>query len=182
MNSCELGFLSVILAAAVAICGCTKQPPKESNANQAARMRDFKMGRYVNQLPPAAISAVEGFALLDKQGKAILTDADIVAYDWDTHTIALRPGLREQLLSELSGQWSFTAVTDGVVWYDGNFKSSMSSISANSIVINLYKSEVLANEEVQVTLGYPSSDWFNGVDKRSDLHARSTLERLGKLK
>lgn len=173
---------TIVLAAVVAICGCTKQPPKESKANQAASIYDSEMGRYVNELPPAAISAVEGFALLDKQGKAVLTHAVTTSYDWDTHVITLGSGLREELLSEWRGRSEFTAVADGIVCYDGNIMSSMDSLSANSIVINLSKSDVLAEDQVQVTLGYPTRGNFNGIDKRSDQYARSTLERLGKLK
>lgn len=166
-----LACVFTVIAIAILQAGCQQpasdsgEPADVATTDQAEPKRTGPseevmaviLGPYKNKLEPSIILEVKGFALIDGQGRAIITHADIVEYNWDSHTITLRPGLRQRLHDEL-GQpllWGvgFTVVADGVACFDGKLKSSLSSFSSDSIVIDLFKQEELENDQVRITLG-----------------------------
>jgi hypothetical protein len=135
--------------------------------------------------PQAIEGARPRFAILDEDGRPILTDNQIANYEWRTHSITHRPGVRldvkvKEGKSLVSGI-PFTGVTDGVPCYRGVFTSSLSSIPQSLPVINL---EPLTDTPglVQIELGYPSPEFFKGEDPRWDKRVRETLQGIGKLR
>ncbi len=136
----------------------------------------------------AAAQPTAGFRLLSAQGKPILTDADIVAYSWPTHTLILKPGvvtkLKAELMSKLSHSFPFKVEADGVICYQGVFTTSESSIPQSCAVINLNpigKPPAERKDRLSITLGYPSEKFFRGKDPRGDPRIRAALVALGKL-
>ncbi len=122
----------------------------------------------------------------DLQGRTIISHADIVAYTWDSHVVTLRQGLRQRLHDEfgsnLIGGVGFVLVADGVECYTGEFKSSLSSFSSESIVIDLFPSPSLTDDQIQISIGYPTSEFFEGTDERGHDAIRNALSSLEKLR
>ncbi len=57
----------------------------------------------------------------------IISEGDLVWYDWDTHTVKVRPGLRERLNTEVGLDAPFVVVAKGTRCYLGAFSKSISS-------------------------------------------------------
>lgn len=125
------------------------------------------------------------FSINDSDGTTVIDAADIRSYDWKTHTITLRKGLRDQLHTQFAGDLvgghPFT-LTNGKASYGGHFTTSLSSMSLDSIVINLCPLSDLKEDQIQITLGYPTSDVFTGDDLRKNQSVKDTLESLGKIR
>jgi hypothetical protein len=121
------------------------------------------------------------FTLQSPEGQPLLSADDVVAYDWATHTLTLRPGAREHLRSALVGGLvrgvPFVVMADGAACYRGVFTTSLSSATQSGPVIDLD-----AGERLTIELGYPSEQFFQGVDPRGDERVRQVLEALGKLR
>ena len=129
------------------------------------------------------------FRLLSAQGKPILTDVDIVSYAWLTHTLFLKPGvvtkLKSNLMDKLVQGFPFRVEADGVVCYQGVFTTSMSSISQSCPVIDfdpIDNPPGKRKDQLSITLGYPTEEFFRGKDPRGDPRIRAALAALGKLK
>ena len=129
--------------------------------------------------------SAHSFEIRDSDGRPIVTDRQIVSYDWKTHRITLKPGMKVEPPAK-EGQYivsgiPFAIAADGVVCYAGVFTTSFSSISQSVPVINLHP---LEKEEdiLRIELGYPSEQFFRGVDPRDDRRIRAAWTALGKLK
>jgi hypothetical protein len=123
-------------------------------------------------------------------GMKLIAANQIRFYDWGTHTLTLTAGTREKLLKELKEGHSLASGTLFIVFvgdepiYRGQFNSIESSRSFDSPTIVIDRSMVnpnLAEEELQIELGYPTKQFFKGDDPRSDRRIRAALQESGKL-
>jgi hypothetical protein len=135
---------------------------------------------------PTAVTAASkpAFAIVDENGIPYWTDQQILSYNWTTHSITFRSDAdvkgRDSDIPNLVSGVPFSVTANGVTCYRGVLTSSSSSNSQTCTVIDISpwkpKPRVL-----QIELGYPTPDAFQGVDPRGDERVRSSLIALGKL-
>jgi len=148
---------------------------------------------------------------LKLQEHPLVTENDVVEYDWQTHTIKLtekgfepfaEPAARDfpvehddetrtlkaegenhQAKSGLRGK-AFVVIADGQRCYLGVFTSSFSSLALSLPVINLVPlpKEVPPENSIRIDRAYPSAEFAKGEDPRCDARIRSALSALGKLR
>src|SRR5262245_38253180 len=100
------------------------------------------------------------FRIVTRDGHTALDADDLVAYAWDSHTLRLRPGVRDRLrrdhLAGLVHGVPFAVVADGARCYDGVLTTSASSATQSTAVINLVPiTEEVGEDELAITLGFP---------------------------
>ena len=114
----------------------------------------------------------------------LMTEQDIVDYDWDTHTITLtKEGVQRIPASSTVGVRgrSFVVVADGQRCYKGAFWTSFSSIGCPLPVIDVLR---LNNQtrQVRIERAYPTAKFGQGADPIFDDRIRKVLEETGKLR
>jgi hypothetical protein len=119
------------------------------------------------------------------EGSPILTQSDIVAYDWDTHQMELTSGAYEKLAgledrTVSEGGLGFVACVGDERIYTGAFWSSLSSAVFPGPVIDVHGAALA--QPLTIQLGYPSEEWFTGIDARDDGRIRQSLQKTGKLR
>ena len=139
------------------------------------------------QSPAAA--GPEHFEIRGADDKVVIAADDVLAYEWASHTLTLKPKVRKNLFEKLKGKLlhgePFIVSVGGKVVYQGNWKSVLSSIPCTTPVIMLDGRALdpkLGEDQVRIELGYPSKDYFKGEDPRGDQRVRNALEASGKLK
>lgn len=125
-------------------------------------------------------------AIDSPNGTPIIAADEIVSYDWDTHTMTLKPGVKDRLskkqLKQLIGR-KFEITAYGKTIYSGLFAASLMSRSINSPVINLQPmGDSLSPNEIRIELGYPTEKFFKGKDPRGAVEIRESLDEAGKLR
>jgi hypothetical protein len=128
--------------------------------------------------------------LRSEDGTVLVAADQIVAYDWPTHTLTLKKGVRDELLAKtkrhLAGGQIFVAAIGGEEIYQGRLTSLFSSASFSTPVIVLDEAAMLrkrlAADQVRIGLGYPGEGAFKGKDPRGDPRIRASLEAGGKLR
>ncbi len=140
----------------------------------------------------------------------LITENDIVEYDWETHTIKMtekgfepfaKPaawdfpvgyndetrtlkakGDNHQGESALLGE-AFVVIADGERCYLGVFTGSFSSVALSLPVINLFPLPEKAPPEnsVRIERAYASDTFAKVEDPRCDARVKTALEALGKL-
>lgn len=120
---------------------------------------------------------------LELEKEPILSNQDILTYSSATHEIVLTPSAAERIqsLQAPTSGLAFAVCVDGQPVYAGAFWPSYSSQSYDGVAID----PVLVSKEhpvIQIQLGYPGSDFFQGEDPRSYPPILQVLERDGKLK
>jgi hypothetical protein len=113
----------------------------------------------------------------------VVASRDIVSYTWDTHEIELTSEAFKKLdtMQVPTSGISFIICVDEVPLYWGAFWAGYSSQSFDGVTI--WTKPTLAGENrIQITMGYPSLDFYKGDDPRSNLIIRESLEKAGKLK
>lgn len=152
-------------------CSCSQQGDYSStNVDEAAARPG----------PPA------GFALVKDDGHPLLIEADLVEYDWPSHTMRVPRALFERLAEQASVSGTpFTVMVDGIAYYRGAMTSVFSSTAQRTVAIVFWRENDLpeqATSEIALELGYPAPAFFEGDDPRSDLRVRAALSRAGKLR
>lgn len=111
----------------------------------------------------------------------IVSDADLVAYDWPTHTLTLaRPFWFKISRPSLRGL-PFVVEAEGEPLYVGAFFSDASSFSCPLPVIRF--DERMTNRIVAIERGYPAAFAVRGKDDpRADARLKKVLQALGKLR
>jgi len=113
----------------------------------------------------------------------LLTDHDIVSYDWATHTVELTaegvaklPSLKDVGVSGLP----FVVVANGERCYMGAFWTHLSSIShARPVIVVVFAPE---SRIFHIQRAYPADSFAKGDDPRSDKRVFQVLTDLKKLK
>ena len=113
----------------------------------------------------------------------VISMDDIISYTEETHEIELTANAYERIL-ELTVPTSGTAFIvclDSQPIYWGAFWVGWSSQSFEGVTIML---PLLPSDQhlIQLDLGYPSTDFYNGEDPRSNPEILQSLKEAGKLK
>jgi hypothetical protein len=115
------------------------------------------------------------------ESEPLLTEQDIVSYDWPTHTIALTKS-GEKKIPDIkavgTGGVEFVIVADGQRCYRGAFWASLSSQSHGEPVIDVLR----RGRTLQIQRAYPDASFAVGDDPRSDPRILQALEAAGKIK
>lgn len=124
------------------------------------------------------------FRLVSPADKVIISEADLQQYQWATHTMVLKEGTVKRLCSELPTTAPFLVQANGATCYEGQFVSRIISAGFSCPVIQmpgLWRERDRLPDTLSITLGYPTQEWFRGIDPRGDPRILEALEALGKL-
>lgn len=123
---------------------------------------------------------------LDLAESPLLTTADLVSYDRNTHTIELTNEGFQKVTDLLEAGFQvvgipFVVVSGGERIYAGAFWTPLSSQSFDGVVIMdpAFQSD---ENTIQITLGYPGSGFFTSTDPREDSRLMDALDAVGMLK
>jgi hypothetical protein len=136
-----------------------------------------------DNIPPSQMEALSHVDLADQP---VISINDIVEYNWATHEIELTPDAYQRLdaMHFPTNGTSFLVCVDHYPVYWGAFWSSYSSQSFNGVTIItspfFHESEGAPNT-IQISLGYPSPSFHQGVDPRSNQQIMDSLVKTGKL-
>lgn len=147
--------------------------PPEAEANSAANGVLPRFALYLVKAHHAEVAKTE------LENEPLLTEQDIVSYDWQTHTMTLTEAGEKKIPKTLgTGGKEFMIVADGRRCYRGAFWTSFSSISYPDPIIDV----VQRGRTVRIQRAYPSERFTTGQDPRPDKRIRQVLEALGKIK
>src|SRR5262249_35271181 len=108
----------------------------------------------------------------------VLSDADILSYDFATHRFLVRRSALSRLPSPPVWHTPFVLVADGQRIYVGAFSTMLSSHSSPvpSILVDFRD----FTNELSIDRAYPAGGFGTGTDPRSDDRIRSALAGLHK--
>lgn len=122
---------------------------------------------------------------LTLEPRPIISTDDIEEYIWAGHEIRLTPSanfrlvqFQRQALSKPGLPFVICVGSERI--YQGMFWSSYSSVPYDGHVIDLYPAE--HQQPIRIQIGYPTEEWFTGVDMRADPRVYSALKSAGKLR
>ena len=127
--------------------------------------------------------SMERFGIyLLKNNELVISDEEIVWYDKNSYEIKLTDEGIEKIRTLKVGSYGepFVVKIGNQEIYDGSFWTPISSVPCHGIVI-----ETLVNttdNTIKLEKGYPSSDFFEGIDPRNDPRILDHFQKLGKLK
>ena len=129
----------------------------------------------------SGVSSEEFGIYLLESNELFISDNEIVWYDKTSFRFKLtEEGTKKISSLEVPVAGSlFVARIDGEEIYTGSFWVSFSSLSYSGIVIDALK---IQNNTISIDLGYPSSQFFEGVDNRNHPRIIDHFQKLGKLK
>jgi len=160
----------LLLAIVPFLSECTPQPTA-----------DFAIYLPASQMTVSEMASVD-LQKLPLQDTPVFATADIVTYSWGTHEIKLTAAAFDRIMAmkiPMRGM-PFVACVDRKPVYWGAFWTPFSSMSFEGItIIPMLGAD---SRTIQITLGYPSSGFFQGDDPRPNADVRRALERAGKLK
>lgn len=119
---------------------------------------------------------------LARQSQALINETDIIAYDTATHSMQLTAEARQridELDFPVNGRPFVICVNETAI-YAGAFWPLYSSLSAPNIVV-IVTPLLKSDNSLELTLGYPGPDFFEGEDPRSDPRILDALEKSDKL-
>jgi hypothetical protein len=114
----------------------------------------------------------------------IVTDVDIIAYDFSKHAMKLKPEALNRLPRPPVEGTPFVVVVNGERIYPGAFYSNMSSISCYLPIIMVDRRGLDPTSPADILLienGIPPQSSALGEDLRSDVRVRDALANLKKL-
>jgi hypothetical protein len=173
LRNCLTFFLALLLATAY---GEARQPrfgiymPKLDVYSGTPDVRD-RVRAYLYRFKPSEIPLAE---------HPIISEDDLLSYDWDTHTMHLRESIWRRMREPGVGEGlPFVLVVDGVPLYAGAFWSGASSLATPVPVIE-WEFDIDSKDMV-IRLGHgpPDPAW---PDPRGNTQLKKTLEELDKLK
>jgi hypothetical protein len=134
--------------------------------------------------------AMKQFDIRTVDGEILIATDQILAYEWASHKLTLKPGVRKKLYEKLKGVLAtgqtFVVAVGGKKVYEGTWKSVISSSSCATAVIVLdegvYEPKLLGEDQIRINLGYPSPNFFKGEDPRGNPLIKAALKASGKLK
>ena len=168
--------LSCMITAVLAGCTPATSEPDPVEGFSIYLVRQVGSGPQVRE---------QDLTLLELEDEPFLSQDDIVAYSWETHTITLTEAARERLAAlevPLTTGRPFVVCVGDERIYPGAFWVSYSSMSFNGIVIDTLFAQ-MGNGSIPIQLGYPESpEFFVGEDLRSDPRIEQALSEAGKLR
>ena len=145
-----------------------------------------------HEVAPAAQSFAEQVGELDvrsEDGGVVISAAQILSYEWSTHTLSLAPQVRAELARKVMKDRAVAGVpyvvaVGGKTIYKGKFVSVLSSMSFDAPMIVIDGAALdpkLGEERLRIQLGYPTPQFFKGKDPRGDDRIRNSLKAGAKL-
>ncbi len=109
----------------------------------------------------------------------LLTELDIVSYDWPKHALTLTDAAKKKLrkLEVGVGGQEFVIVADGQRCYVGAFWTSFSSVSCDRPVIIVTS----VGPDFPIERAYPTAKFARGEDPRGDPRILRVLKAAGKI-
>jgi hypothetical protein len=121
---------------------------------------------------------------IEIQTPALVSDGDLVSYDWETHTLTLTAEAQKRLQEQFSSPIDvdgvpFVVYTGETPIYLGALWTPLSSLSFDGVfILQSYNQEM---STLRLELGYPTAA-FAGQDPRDDPRLYHALLNAGKLK
>jgi len=125
----------------------------------------------------------EGWKSIPLESEPIISDTDIVAYDFSTHAMKLKREALKRLPRPSVAGIPFVIVVDGQRIYPGAFYTAFSSIPCGMPVIVTDRNGTNSrsmSDVIFIERAYPDSP-AQGRDPRSDQRVRTVFESLNKL-
>lgn len=120
---------------------------------------------------------------LTLEEQALLTTEDMLAYRQEGHALMLNEAGYQKIAVlgwEAQGK-AFAVCVDREIVYTGAFWVAFSSMSFDGVVIDPLEVKP-ESMFIHISLGYPTEQFFDGEDPRSDPRILDALEEAGKLK
>ncbi len=139
----------------------------------------FGLGAEDASIPFAIYLVKQNHAEIEKvvlDPEPIISDKDIVIYDWKNHLITLTQTGADKIPKKTGTK--FLIVVNGQRCYQGAFWSSLLSASYGHPIIDVMKS----NHMIKIERAYPSSKFAIGDDPRSDMKIKQVLKTINKIK
>lgn len=116
----------------------------------------------------------------DADGKVLLAAADLLSYDWDTHTLTLKEGAKANFDKALQAAKRFAVCIDGKPTMTGQFVPPTISSTRKGPVIVLPDFGEVKDTQVRIHGGYPGLI-AGDEDKRDVKELMAALDKAGKL-
>ena len=119
-----------------------------------------------------------------KNNELVISDEDVMWYDKDSYELKLTDeGIKKiqtlKVESVIHGEPFIVKIGDQEI-YNGSFWTSISSVSYQGIVIDTLVNTT--DNTIKLEKGYPSSTFFEGIDRRNDPRIIDHFQKLNKLK
>ena len=172
---------TLLLILAIGITACV---PQVNSPASAAEAEAFELYLLADDQIRGYQLADTALADLELAETPLLTTADIVTYQRDTHTIELTDAGFEKVTNLLAEGFQvagipFVILAKGERIYAGAFWSRLSSQSFDGVVI--IDPVFREGQAITIELGYPGSDFFTGADPRDDARLMDALDEAGVL-
>ena len=130
---------------------------------------------------PFAPASEKGFGIcLSENNQLVISDKDIIFYNKSSHEIKLtQEGVQkvDALKIPVYGL-PFVLKIDGEKVYGGSFWTPISSVPSSGIVIEVFE---IKDSIIRLEKGYPTSEFFKGLDPRNNSQVFDYLQKIGKL-
>jgi hypothetical protein len=129
------------------------------------------------------VSQMEALSHVDIADEPVISSKDIISYTEDTHEIIITADAYERIkaLQVPTSGTSFVVCVDKQPVYWGAFWIPISSQSFDGVTICVPPPNEQVNT-ITLELGYPSPNFYQGEDPRSNPVIMESLEKAGKLK
>lgn len=165
-------WMLMVMLLFIFIIGCTKQTEVDSG---------YSFAIYLVEDVNISEAIKVNLRDLKLAEKPIISDLDLLSYNWQTHELKVEESLLKKLGNnqELVGQ-PFVVVANGERVYLGAFYSYYMSASLDIPVILIAP---ISNEVLTIEPGYPSYpiNYDPAKDKRKDQRVHHALEKTGKI-
>jgi len=170
----------IIIVLASALIGCAGTPKTASGSTEAPA---HSFGIYLVAFTadkPWGAATLGDLAALRLANEPVLSDADILSYDFTDHRMLVRRGALSRLPKPPVWGAPFVVVADGQRVYLGAFGTMLSSSSTSVPTILVDFAEF--TNSLTIGRAYPAPGFATGPDPRSDDRIRLALAGLKKLK
>jgi hypothetical protein len=154
--------------------------PAVGGCSSELNSEEFAIYLTQRDIPVSQMEPLSRVAIADTP---LISIDDIISYDRNTHEIDLTAEAYQRVMQlEVSvyGK-SFVVCVDKQPIYWGAFWTPVSSIAFNGVTIWVNHSAWQGNI-IKLELGYPTPDFSQGEDPRSNPEIMQSLEQAGKLK
>lgn len=170
----------IVIVFAGILIGCAGTPRR---ATRSAEPQTHSFGIYLVTFTgekPWTAATLGDLAALPLAKEPVLSDADILSYDFAEHRMIVRQEALSRLPRPPVWHTPFVVVADGQRIYLGAFSTMLSSFSTSvpSIRVDFRDSK----NSLIIGRAYPAPGFADGPDPRSDARIRAALAGLGKLK
>jgi hypothetical protein len=171
----------IIVAFASILIGCAV-PPKATTGPAGTPAHSFGIYLLASTADKPSSAAASGdLAALPLAKEPVLSDADILSYDFANHTMLVTREALSRLPKPSVWHMPFVVVADEQRIYMGQFSTILSSSGSSSVPTILVDTAPFTNS-LTIYSGYPPPGVVTDPDPRSDERIWLALAMLQKLK